>query len=225
MTFSIRWFAAGLAALALASCGNQTDRGMIAKAVTKTIFKKKKAEAAGATPAQLQAEVAQALARSDLPLALAVVEDRNATALLTRIEVNGAYGTWATPDRRTITLKRGLVTATLGLGNDIMSTDLSGVEALIAERSAGSGRRVMRYLNGENHTVSLVASCIVTRGGDSILSAGEINERRVTAMQEDCTAQNRRFSNSYLVDETGLAVQSRQWLSPTGGYLTLQMLR
>jgi hypothetical protein len=194
------------------------------KTLSSNVFKKG-GKSGAATPEQLQAAVAQALAGTDLPLALGVVEARNATALLTRIETNGAYGTWATPDRRSIILKHGMVTATRGLGNDIMSSDLSGVAGLIAARKPGSGQRVMRYLDGENHTVALVAQCVVTRGGEKAISAGEIRNRKVTEMREACTAESRSFTNSYLVDRAGFPVQSRQWLSPAGGYLTLQMLR
>ncbi|MDQ2094005.1 YjbF family lipoprotein [Rhodalgimonas zhirmunskyi] len=220
----MRWGAAALAAMVLVSCGNQPDRGLAMKAVSTNVFKKG-GQSKSAPSQQLQAVVAQALSSTDLPLAIGVVEGRNATAILTKIESNGAYDTWATPDRRSLVLKRGLVTATRGLGNDIMSSDLGGVSGLIASRKNGTGPRVMRYLDGENHTIELVMQCSVTRGGEKTLSAGEIRNRKVTEMRESCTAEGRSFTNTYLVDRSGVPVQSRQWFNPKDGYITIQMLR
>lgn len=211
--------------LVLAGCGNTDDKqGALVKQVFTGAFKKNP-QAAGASPGAIQAQVAAALAATDLPLALAVVEKRNTTAMLTRIETNGAYGSWASPDRRVLIMRGGLVTGTRGLGGDIMSSDLSGVAGLIAARKAGSGQRVMRFLDGENHTVALVAECRVSRGVQQKLSAGEIKARLVTEMKEACDASGRRFDNRYLVDGMGRVIQSRQWIGPDVGYITIQALR
>lgn len=213
---------AGIAALA--GCGNRTDQGMVLKGIVNSL-KAKGADNGQMTPEQTAAAIQTSLANIDLPLALAVVEDRRATAILVNIETNGAYRTWGTSDRRTVTTARGMVTATRGLGNDLMSSAITGTAGLIAGRKAGSGSHVLRFLDGENRTYEIAAQCEVNRGGAAKVSGGELRNVAATQMTEACTAGETRFTNSYLVDGRGRVVQSRQWLGQANGYITLQLLR
>ena len=210
--------------LALAGCGNRTDQGVFLKA-TQSGALKSKGQGSAPDPQQLATAVQAALAGTTEPVALGVVEGRNATAILTRIERNGAYSTWGTPDRRTITTRGGMVTATRGLGNDLMSSQPGSSLALVSGRRAGSATRVMRYLDGENKTVELVLTCQYAKGGGKRLSAGELKNVAVSEITESCNSADTSFSNSYLVDARGRVLQSRQWLSPTSGHLVMQLLR
>ena len=210
--------------LAVAGCGNRPDQGAFLKSARSGALKKT-GQGSKASPAEVAAAVRASLAGTDAPLALAVVEGRNATAILTRIEQNGPYETWGTPDRRTITTRGGLVTATRGLGNDLMSSNLGSSLALISGRKAGSAMRVMRFLDGENHTAEQVLSCDYALGGNKRLTAGELNNVATTQMNETCAAETTRFTNSYLVDGRGRIVQSRQWLNPASGHILIQLLR
>ena len=219
-----RSIAALAACLALAACGNRSDQNQIFKTLSAGFLKKGDQQGGSATPEQVAIAIQQSLQGTDLPLALAVMDKRNATAILTRIETNGAYGTWGTSDRRTIILRGGLVTGTRGLGNDVMSAEIDAVAALVSARKGGTATRVQRYLDGENHTVALVAECTVARGGAKHVKIGEINTR-VTEMTERCSAGQTQFENSYLVDPSGYAVQARQWLSPANGHISIQALR
>lgn len=224
MNGPMRILAAFAAVLVLAACGNQPDQGLIFKSV-KAGMSKKGGQAAGAeAAAQAAGDMAAALQNSDLPLALAVLEQRGVTAILTRIETNGAYGTWASSDRRSITIREGMVTATRGLGNDLMSSDAGGLAALIAARREGSGVRKQRYLDGENHTVEVIAECSVERAGGKQIKAGAVNTR-ATTMVESCSAGETRFQNSYDVDSRGFSVATRQWLGPVVGYVRIQVFR
>ncbi len=210
--------------LGLAGCGNQTDQGVFLKAARSGALKKS-GQGSVVGPAEVAAAVQASLANTDAPIALVVLEGRNATAILTQIEQNGAYVTWATPDRRSITTRGGVVTATRGLGNDLMSSSLGESLALISGRKSGSAQRVMRNLDGENHTVELVLSCDYAKGGGKRLSAGELKNVATTQMTETCSSGETQFTNSYLVDGRGRIVQSRQWLNPTNGHMTIQLLR
>ncbi|MEZ5715393.1 MAG: YjbF family lipoprotein [Paracoccaceae bacterium] len=220
--------AAALAAVvgltAMAGCGNQTDQGVVFKSVLSGVTGKNK-PAAPMTPAETNAAIQSAMAGTDLPLALAQIETRKATAVLVNIETNGGYRTWGTSDRRTITTRNGIVTATRGLGNDIMSSSVGGVEGLITARKAGQGSHALRFLDGENHTVELAAECQVTRGGSARVSGGALNDVAAVEMRESCSAGDQHFSNTYLVDARGRVLQSRQWLGPANGQIVLQILR
>ena len=210
--------------VAVAACGNRTDQGAFLKSARSGALKKA-GQGSTASPAEVAAAVKASLAATDAPLALVALEGRKATSILTRIEQNGAYETWATPDRRSITMRGGIVTATRGLGNDMMSSSLGQSLALISGRKAGTATRAMRFLDGENHTVELVLSCDYARGGGKRLSAGELSNVATTQMTETCAAGTTQFTNSYLVDGRGRIVHSRQWLSPTSGHMLIQPLR
>jgi hypothetical protein len=219
----MRILAALAAVLAVAACGNQPDQGQVLDTLKAGVFKKNGA-AAPETPQQVAADMAAALQNSDLPLATALVEAHKRTAILTRIEVNGAYGTWASSDRRTIIMRDGMVTGTRGLGNDLMSVETGGLSALIAARREGTGVRKQQYLDGQNHTIELVADCTVQRAGAKQIRAGTINSR-ATTMVESCVAGGTQFQNSYDVDGRGYALRSRQWLGPVKGYVNIQVYR
>lgn len=217
-------FAAVAGIAALSGCGNRPDQGVVFKSVTQG-WTKKNSQSGSLTPEQAGAAVTASLAQTDLPLALAVVEKTKATAILANIETNGGYRTWGTSDRRTVTTANGLVTATRGLGNDVMSSTIGGVVPLITGRKPGTGTHILRFLDGENHTVEVTADCRVTRGGTKRVSGGEIRDVPTTEMSEACTATDQSFTNSYFVDARGRVVQSRQWLGQANGYIVIQLLR
>lgn len=224
MNKAVRGIAVLAALAALVGCGNRTDQSVFLK-TARSGGLKKAGQGSAPTKEQLASAVQGALAGTDLPVALVVVEGRNATAILTRIEKNGPYHTWGTPDRRTVTTRMGVVTATRGLGNDLMSSSVSESIAMISGRRNGSATRIMRYLDGGNATVELVATCQYSKGGSQRYSAGALKNVATTKMTESCTAGERSFTNTYLVDGRGVPVQSRQWLNPGSGHLLIQRMR
>lgn len=212
---------------ALAACGNQTDRGTLLKVVSGAIGKKAPSRAAPAgapTQDQLKNTISEALAGTDRNLAIAVIEKRNAFAVLTQIETNGSVVTWASPDLRSLSTKGGLIVATRGLGFDIMSSDLGAVRALVSARREGTALRITRVLDGENQIREERLSCTITRGGAQGIAVGEI-EASTIRMSETCRGVGESFENTYLVDDGGRVIQSRQWLGAENGYITWQALR
>jgi len=208
----------------LAGCGNRTDQGIALRYLAKGGFSKT-AQGTAMTPEQVAVAAKTTLAQTDLPLVLVVIESRGATAILANIETNGMYRTWGTSDRRTITTAGGFVTATRGMGNDLMSSSVSGVQGLVRQRKPGSGRHVMRFLDGENKTVEVAAQCQVVRGGQKHVNGGAIGTVRTTEMIEACSADGWEFTNRFFVDSAGRTVQSRQWLGEANGFVSMQILR
>ncbi|PIE12414.1 MAG: hypothetical protein CSA70_09695 [Rhodobacterales bacterium] len=216
---------AAVAMLSLAACGNDTERDNARKAVFSGLLGMvNKSEPNVPSAQQLAAQASAALKNSDLPLTVTVIENTKVGAVLTRIETNGDYGTWASGDRRFVTLKHGIVTGSRGLGNDLMSADVEAVSALIRARKPGTATRVHRYLNGQNLTVELRATCSVTVGKKSRVTGATINSM-TTRVIETCIAGETRFENSYQVDSRGYALLSRQWLGDVNGYFQFQTLR
>ncbi len=214
----------GLTCMMLASCSSGNDYEVNAVTVAKGFFSKNK-KPAQPDQQQLAASVQAAMNATDAPLILVAISGRNVVSVMQKIETNGPYDTYGTSDRRSITLKRGILTASRGLGEDIMSSDVAPVLSLVTNRRAGSAQRVHRYLDGENVIVPLEATCTVRPGGRVRVVAGDLN-REAIAVTEDCRAQTTEFQNSYQVDVvSGRILQSRQWISPMNGYIVIQSLR
>lgn len=178
-------------------------------------------------PAQVASSVADALARLDGPLALASFEKTKNNVVLRQIASNGAYRSWTSwggNDRRSVTTKNGIITATRGLRNDLMSSDIDQTLALVSSRNGGSATRVQRYLDGENQIVAVTANCTITRGAQTHVRVGEIN-RMAVEMKESCQDGERDFNNIYRVDSAGRVLQSVQWLNAFYGVTVVQQLR
>ncbi|MDX1782159.1 MAG: YjbF family lipoprotein [Thalassovita sp.] len=207
----------GLAALSLlAACGN-TPGKVDSKSVLSGFLAGKQAQ-----PPQV--DIGAALQATKAPVILAVIEKTKAVSPLLEIESNGAYHTFATPSRQTLTLRQGVVTATRGLSNDIMSSDADDTLRLLKQRQAGQTRRAMRYLTGDEQIVTLSFDCTMTVGGTQKIAAGEVSAT-ARAMNESCTGEGLSFTNTYVVDASGHVLTSRQWVNPTIGPVALQVLR
>lgn len=212
------------ALLLLAACGNQPGHGTGLQAIRGAVLKKAAPSSAIPDATELKRTITEALANTDKRLAVAVVERHNTFTFLTEIARNGAYSTWGSPDRRTLSEQSGLVTASRGLGADLMSANVGESLALIQGRRAGSAIRSHIYLDGENQEVSLIFSCSFAPTGQQTISIGEIHVTTRT-VEERCAGHGLSFQNNYRVSSTGRIVQSRQWIGPKIGHITIQKLR
>lgn len=206
-------FALALAAITLAGCGTDTAQNDM-KSVLAGITQRGLKVDSGGTQAALDTQAM--LAGTTGPLRLVAFDIDGATAGALQIETNGAYRTFATADRRTITFKDGLVTATRGLGNDLMSADIDASLALIRARKGGQAPRTMRYLNGENGTETLQFNCTVSTGA---------MQGKTRTMTEECRSEFYNFVASYQVTKGGDIAASHQWMSPLRGMARITVLR
>lgn len=148
-------------------------------------------------------------------------------SVLRVIETNGAYSTWAawgSTDRRTVTTKNGLITATRSIPPDLMSADVDGVLALVIRREEGTALYTQRYLDGNHQEIEAKTSCVVTRGYEKFVEYGQVSEPALQ-MFSSCVAKDRQFVDLFLVGNGGRILQSRQWVGPTLGFATFQLLR
>jgi hypothetical protein len=215
---------AGLCALALlAACGSDAENGTIKSIGTTFLASLKAGKAPEPQPLTAQ-QIGQALASTSEPVNMIVVENRQAQGLVQQIEVNGPYRTYANPQRHAIIFRSGIVTATRGLGGDLMSSDINRLLPLIRSRQSGVAPYTMRFLDGEDVTYELTYSCNVTSGGTHQVAAGVINTS-ARLMSAKCTGNGPELSNSFLVAGNGSVVGSRQWLGDLTGYVSVQPLR
>lgn len=177
--------------------------------------------------ATVQAAVQQAVAATDRPLALFSLEDTGAVALITPIERNGPYETWASfgsSERRSVTVRSGLVTSTRGLGGDLMSSNVSDLLRSLNSVTGKQSTQVLRHLDGQNIIVETVATCTIKDKQQHGYSFGALNQT-VTKVSLTCESGSLTFDNHYLVSRNGRILEARQWLGPVLGMSVMQQLR
>lgn len=218
-------------ALALAGCGTDTSKTEgttialgVVKGVTAKLSQKKAAGVRAAPDPEKLAASAKASFKG--PLILAQIEKAGFLTALGETGRNGAVRTFATPSEQTLVFRSGLLTATRGLGNDLMSAETGAVAALILRRQPGTAARTYRYLDGEGIERPLPMLCTVTTGpAKSFDFAGNHYDTR--QMDEACraTTDSLTIGNSYWVTADGTVALSRQWIGPALGHVTVQLVR
>lgn len=149
------------------------------------------------------------------PLILARVDDTGGLAFMVRTRSYGATAVWQSTDQVSITLVGGLLRATRGMGDDLMSADVPGLG-----EAAAFGREHY-YIGGDARTRLTTFACRRESLGPETITVLEraYSTRHIT---ETCTAGEADFTNDYWVDSRGVMRKSRQWVSKGVGYVTLQ---
>jgi hypothetical protein len=138
---------------------------------------------------------------------------------------NRGFRTWSTAEKQTLTTRGAIMSATRGLGDDLMRASVEGIAQAVAAGSGDGVARTTWHLDGNEQFIIRRFDCTVrTVGRDEItLGSGE----RIAGVQvrEDCTSDDTRFRNTYWKDENGTVRRSRQWVSPIVGYAEIEVLR
>lgn len=166
----------------------------------------------------------EAIAATQTPLLFIELPNRGAQAFLTPIGVNGSIVTWATADGTSISLDRGVATASRGLLADLMSANLAEVSQGVFGGQK-QGVRIHRYLNAEDNLEIHSFVCDYARQSGVAINA--LSGRFVaTHVTEDCVdSRQLRFVNNYWIDGRGRIRKSEQWLSPSTGAVTIEVLK
>lgn len=222
---------AGMAAVCLgllAGCGNdtgKTENARLAGLAFNEIFGALKSNKGEAGPkVDPEALSAKALATTPGPLLLVSFEKLGGASVVGLYGENGAKRTFALSKDQTVTLRHGLLEATRGYANDLMSAETEGVGALIRSRRAGQAQRIQRYLDGEWVERPLILTCTVQPGEGKSFSFAGVGYSG-TQVAEHCTGGGVSVDNVYLVSADGRILMSRQWVGPEIGNVSLQTLR
>ena len=156
----------------------------------------------------------------DAPRLLVRNERQGSAAVMVPIGQNGAFRTWATPDRQTVTLRDGILVATRGLGDDLMSS--AGGRRQSA--AAAHHDRVYRWLDGNEAERGASVRCTLKEQASEplVLAGGRVTPARRN--EERCTLDGPPIVNLYWSGQGGDLLRSRQWVSDGVGYLTLEPL-
>jgi hypothetical protein len=200
--------------LALAACANGEFRNPFAQLLPTLGLQK------DAPTTDVKQAIQLALDNIPGPLKTATLEDTKSTSVLAEFGNNRGYQTFVTPTRQTITLNRGVISATRGLGFDLMSSDAERTVVNTRKRQPGVSERRFRFLTADNQTVTLPANCYLEPADTQV-----IDGVTTLRMVEDCATPTRSFINTYWVTGDGYIWQSRQWIGPDNGTVLLKTLR
>lgn len=217
MATTTRIIATLLSLVVVTGCGNDPEKDRVLKSNFQSLRDRM---SGGVQSEQLTPEMGQIAqhvsAATDEPVTIIRLVDGSTFSVIAPIAENGTYQTFASADRRSITMQHGVVTATRGLSNDLMSSQSAATGQLVRARKSGSSTRVMRYLDGLEEIIEFSMDCTVNRGDDQGFSGQR--QRQGTVMVETCDGSVYDVRNSYVVDGRGKIVESIQWLSPQRGY-------
>ncbi|SFR02022.1 YjbF family lipoprotein [Poseidonocella sedimentorum] len=210
-----RLFTAALALVLLAGCSSDPNY----RSPMVTVVQQLRTQLTLMREAQQLPPPEAVLAATEAPVILVTSESTGLAGYLVEIETNGPVHTFGTSDRRSMSFNGGLLVATRGLGDDLMSTDVTA--ALAALRGATgavtagpefTARREVLLLGGAGGSERFVFDCTYARVEDGVVT-------------ERCAGPEARFTNSFSVGPDGHLLRSRQWISPNLGSVDIQHLR
>lgn len=142
----------------------------------------------------------------------------------------GQVTVWLTEDAVTLAMRNGVLTATRGLRNDMLSSSALVRETGGAMGPAGgaTGARRYEFAALDNRSQVFTLACTVSDLGLETIEIIELTYQ-TRHLQERCESgpggESGVVVNDYWVDSrSGHLWQSRQWAGPTTGYLRIRQL-
>ncbi|WGT51466.1 YjbF family lipoprotein [Thioclava nitratireducens] len=148
-----------------------------------------------------------------------VIPSRDANATLSLAGRNGTVETWRSGDDITVSVDRGVVVATRGLGDDLMAADSGPTLAALRSAKMDAYRRTYRFLKADNHADYVLLGCKMTAAGNETLAGLNLLRH-----EEQCRNPKMAITNIYWTDKTGRIQAGRQWVSPTVGQIAIGVL-
>ena len=222
------WAQTGLVLL-LASCGSDTSAPALPiKAIFQAQMDKLKGAgaptAAGAViepDAATLAEGRRVLQEGGQPVMAVTDRGLGLATFMVPLGQNSGVVTWANPEYQTLALRDGVILATRGFGNDLMSAEAP--TALQLRQGSGSTRRVHYVLDGADQTQTQTYACHLSVSNNetiAVLGLSYLTEK----VQEVCEGDAGGFTNLYWFDHTGIIRQSQQVREPGVEKMQLQMI-
>lgn len=143
---------------------------------------------------------------------------------LTPYPGQGVGQTWLGADGATITLEKGILKASRGMGDDLMGSSSSMPTWSKIKKKSGSYSRELNHITGNNKIYKRVISCDIekTSSGD-LIKIWDVNFK-VDKFEESCSDGSFAFKNTYQVDARGIVRRSSQYHSETLGSILIERL-
>lgn len=208
----------------LASCSNapETETGEI-----RTLQLLKKAFDSSNTPKRFMDSrnliSRQQVDAANIPvLFVELASGQNGT--LTPYPGQGVGQTWLGADGATITLERGILKASRGMGDDLMGSSSSMPPWSKINKKTESYIRELDYMTGNNKISKRVFSCDIEKtSSDEQIEIWDI-KFKVDKFEENCSTGSFTFKNTYQVDARGIVRRSSQYHSDTLGSVKIERL-
>lgn len=134
----------------------------------------------------------------------------------------GVIRVWRSEDNLNLVTRNGILTATRGLGGDILSSTVQAAGDRPGPASGGDHVQMVRAL--DNKEVRLGFTCDLVDLGPDPVTIVEIRHP-TRHLQQRCEGELGGIVNDYWVDSgRGIVWQSRQWAGPSIGYLRIRRL-
>jgi hypothetical protein len=182
-------------------------------------------EAAQRASAEAAQRAMARIAESGRPGLLTTVTGTGQTTVMILEQTNGPFQTFRGTNNTSVTLNAGIVTATRGMGVDMMAQALSvPASGLFTTGSFPKEiARVQRHLDGENLLESADFLCVLERKGREPITIVD-RDYATTLFEETCRNSNRAFLNRYWVGGNGVIWQSQQSISSLSGHVITQRI-
>ena len=150
------------------------------------------------------------------------LQGKNGT--LTPYPGQGVGQTWLGADGATITLERGILKASRGMGDDLMGSSQFIPTWSKIDKKTKTYSRQLNHITGNNKIFKRVFSCDIekTSSGD-LIEIWDINFK-VDKFEELCSDGSHTLNNIYHVDDKGIVRRSSQYHSKTLGFILIERL-
>lgn len=143
---------------------------------------------------------------------------------LTPYPGQGVGQTWLGADGATITLERGILKASRGMGDDLMGSSSSMPVWSTINKKTENYERELSHVTGNNKISKRIFNCNIEKtSGIDIIKIWDINFK-VDKFEENCSDGSFAFKNTYQVDARGILRRSSQYHSETLGSILIERL-
>ena len=143
---------------------------------------------------------------------------------LTPYPGGGIGQTWLGADGATITLDRGVLKASRGMGDDLMGSSSFMPPWSNIDKKSENYSRELNHITGNNKISKRVFSCDIKKTNDEeIIEIWGVNFK-VAKFVESCFDSRFKYKNVSHVDTRGIIRKSLQYHSNTLGYITIERL-
>ena len=159
----------------------------------------------------------------DIPvLFVELASGQNGT--LTLYPGQGVGQTWIGADGATVTLDRGILKASRGMGDDLMgSVSYMQPWSKISKKTKAYSRE-LNYISGNNRIAKRILSCHIEKtSSEELIKIWDVNFV-LNKFEETCFNDSLTFKNIYYVNAKGIVRRSLQYHGNTLGYILIERL-
>lgn len=143
---------------------------------------------------------------------------------LTPYPGQGIGQTWLGADGATITMEKGILKASRGMGDDLMGSSSSMPAWSEIDAYKETYKRKLIYISGNNKTLKHSFECNIEKSNrKKVIQIWDVNFH-VTKFEENCSNSEYEIKNTYYLDDREIVRRASQYHSETLGYIFTERL-